>query len=279
MTLAKIFKKNKNVIIGAIHFPPLFGYKNFPGFDVALKNALADLRALEAGGADGIIFENNYDVPHREFVGPETVAMMTLLGMELRHKTKLPLGVSVLWNDYKAALAIAKIVGAQFIRVPVFVDTVKTKYGIIHGAPQDVIKYRSLIGAKNIAIFVDIHVKHAEVISRMSITESARRAMRAGADAIIVTGKWTADAPDTKDLELVRKAVGNFPVLVGSGSSTENIKGLLKSCTGVIVSTSLKRGQNRKNETNVKSWKQRIDPKKVIKFVQSARNGKWEIKF
>ena len=59
MTLAKIFKKRKNIIIGAIHFPPLLGYKDFPGLDVALKNAFADLRALETGGADGVIFENN----------------------------------------------------------------------------------------------------------------------------------------------------------------------------------------------------------------------------
>ena len=267
MTLAKIFKKRKNIIIGPIHFPPLLGYKDFPGLDVALKNAFADLRALETGGADGVIFENNYDVPHREFVGPETVAMMTLLGRELRRKTKLPLGVSVLWNDYRAALSIARVVGAQFIRVPVFVDTVKTNYGIIRGAPRDIIKYRSFIDAKNIAIFADIHVKHAEIISRANIVQSARHAARAGADAVIITGRWTADAPDIRDLELVRKAVGDFPILAGSGSSIENIKDLLTRCNGIIVSTSLKRGKNKKNETNVKNWKQRIEKRRVSEFV------------
>lgn len=61
----KIFKKKKKVIIGAVHFPPLLGYPGFPGFDVALKNAIFDLKAFEKGGVDGIIFENNYDIPHK----------------------------------------------------------------------------------------------------------------------------------------------------------------------------------------------------------------------
>jgi len=56
MTLAKVFRKNKNIIIGAIHLPPLLSYKDFPGLNIALKNALADLKAFESGGVDGVIF-------------------------------------------------------------------------------------------------------------------------------------------------------------------------------------------------------------------------------
>ena len=59
--LNSVFKKEKNIIIGAIHFPPLLGFKNFPGFELALKNALKDLRALEKGGADAAILENIYE--------------------------------------------------------------------------------------------------------------------------------------------------------------------------------------------------------------------------
>ncbi len=47
----KIFKKKK-VIIGVIHFPPLVGYSEFPGFEVALNNALSDLKAFENGGVN-----------------------------------------------------------------------------------------------------------------------------------------------------------------------------------------------------------------------------------
>ncbi len=68
MKLDKIFKKTNNIVIGAIHFPPLLGYPDFPGLDVCLKNAIDDLRAFEKGGVDGVIIENNYDIPHKEKV-------------------------------------------------------------------------------------------------------------------------------------------------------------------------------------------------------------------
>ena len=72
--LKTIFNKDKNIVIGAVHFPPLSGYADFPGLEVALQNALVDIRAFEAGGADAIIIENNYDIPHTEFVTAEVAA-------------------------------------------------------------------------------------------------------------------------------------------------------------------------------------------------------------
>ena len=164
--LHKIFNKDKNIIIGAIHFPPLVGYPDFPGFEAALKDALDDLRAFQGGGVDGVIIENNYDIPHKIQVLKETVDIMIELGKKIRAATELPLGVSVLWNDYQAAFTIAKKIGAQFIRVPVFVDKVKTDYGIVDGNPEKVTTYRKNIGAENIAIFTDIHVKHAKILNK-----------------------------------------------------------------------------------------------------------------
>jgi len=69
------------------------GYKNFPGFDIALKNALADLKTFKEGGADAIIFENNYDIPHKIIVGAPVFAAMTFLGKKLREATDMPMGV------------------------------------------------------------------------------------------------------------------------------------------------------------------------------------------
>lgn len=263
MKLNKIFKKNKNIIIGALHFPPLFGYPEFPGFDICLKNALEDLKAFENGGVDGIIIENNYDTPHKIFVEKETIDLMTKLGKEIKSKTKLPLGVSVLWNDYKAALIIAKEIGGQFIRVPVFVDNVKTGYGDIFANTKEILEYREKMKAEDIKLFTDIHVKHAELLDKKTIEESAKEAIDFGSDALIITGKWTGDAPNLDELNRVRNKIGDFPILIGSGADKDNIKDLCNYADGVIVSTSLKEGNNDNKEINVKSWKQRIDEKKV----------------
>lgn len=267
----KIFKKRKNVIIGVIHLPPLLGYKNFPGLKVALKNALSDLRAFEQGGVDGVIFENNYDIPHKAVVEAPVIGAMALLGKEIRGATKLPLGVNVLWNDYYASLSLAKLLNLQFIRIPVFVDRVKTEYGIIQGKPHEVRKLQSLVKADSVALFTDVHVKHAAVLSQQSIISSARLAIKNNADAIIVTGKWTGKAPNLKELKTLRKSIGDFPILIGSGTDEGNIKSLFRYANGAIVSTSLKKGRKKLKETNVKSYKQRIDLKKARSLIKQLK--------
>lgn len=271
MKLAKIFKKNKNIIIGAIHLPPLLGYKDFPGFNVALKNALADLKAFESGEVDGVIFENNYDIPHKISVDASIISSMTFLGEKLRKATRLPLGISVLWNDYRAALSIAKTLNLQFIRIPVFVDKVKTDYGIVEGEPKKVIDFRKSIGGENIALFTDIHVKHAKLLLKNSLIISANMAIKNKSDAIIITGKWTGNAPAINEVKILREKIGAFPVLIGSGTDNHNAKTLFQYANGAIVSTSLKSGVKKHNEVNVKSYAQRINRNKVKKMIESLK--------
>ena len=194
---------------------------------------------------------------------------MAILGKEIRKKTKLPLGVNVLWNDYRVSLSLAKLLNLQFIRVPVFVDKVRASCGVIEGNPQAVLKTRRDLKAEQVAIFTDIHVKHAVLVSRDTIRASASLAKKYQADAVIVTGKWTGDAPALNDLKQVREALGdNFPVLAGSGADSRNIRRLLRYASGVIISTSLKKGGKKQDETNVKTYNQRIDQKKVRSLIR-----------
>ncbi len=265
--LNKIFKKKNNIIIGAVHFPPLLGYDKFPGFKIAYINALKDIKAFEKGGADAIILENNYDIPHKVKVDCTVSASMTYLISQLKKHTKLPIGISVLWNDYQTALTIAKILDLQFIRVPVFVDEVKTSIGVITGEAKKVIAFRKEIKANKVQVFTDIQVKHCELLNKRPLAEAAREAMDKGADALIVTGNWTGDAPDQNMISDLRKEIKDFPILIGSGTDVQNAKGLFKSANGAIVSTSLKSGSVKAGEINVKGYGQRIDIKKVKKLL------------
>ncbi len=265
-----IFKKDKNIIIGAVHFPPLLGYPAFPGMAMASQNALRDLQAFSRGRADGVIFENNYDLPHTMEASSGTAVSMAYLGAELVHAARIPVGVNVLWNDFKTSFVLAKTLDLSFIRVPVFVDTVKTDCGVIKGNAREIVAFRKKLKAEQVALFTDIHVKHSKLLSRFSLVESARRAIRAGSDGLIITGKWTSDAPDIEELARVRAAVGKFPILIGSGVDSANVKNLFQYANGAIVSTSLKSGGKQRNETNIKSYKQRIDVRKVRKLLSTA---------
>ena len=258
-------------IIGVVHLSPLIGYPQHRGYQQVLQKALQDLRALDEGGLDGIIVENNYDLPHTIKVGAHTVSMMTLLAKEIVNNTTLPVGICVLWNDYQAALAIAKSVSAKFVRVPVFVDSVLTDFGEIAADAKAVLAYRLSIGAEDIAIFTDIQVKHARMLNPRAIGISALEAIQDGSDAIIVTGRWTADAPGLDKLQAVRKAIGRFPLLAGSGVDANNIRSILDIADGAIVSTSLKSGINRPNERNIKPADEQIDLQKVRQLMMTVK--------
>lgn len=263
--------KLHHTIIGALHLAPLHGYNQFPGEEQIIALALEDLLTFQEGGVDAVIFENNYDLPHHEKISDENYQLMLRVGKALKDQASIPLGVNVLWNDYDAALRLAKELQLEFIRVPVFVDDVETSYGIFRAVGERVRDLRSELRTDNTKIFADIHVKHSKIISTHSIEASARLAIDAGADGLIVTGKWTGDSPDVQDLQRVRTEVGDFPIIVGSGANSDNICKLFQVADAVIVSTALKEGQIDQTHTNLSEWQQRISRTKVAQFVTAAQ--------
>lgn len=231
-------------LIGMVHLPALPGSPGdtAQGMEPVIKGAVADARALEAGGASAIIIENFFDAPFaKDHVPPHTVAAMTRAVLAVRRATQLPLGVNVLRNDARTAIAIAHICDAQFVRVNVWVGAAVTDQGIIEGAARSAILYRREIGA-NVAVFADVFVKHAAQLGSGSIQDAARDAvLRGQADALIVTGAATGSHTSAEDLAAVKSALPNTPLLIGSGFDAGSAKQLMAHADGAIAGTSLKR--------------------------------------
>ncbi len=236
-----------NPLVGMVHLRALPGSPGWDGepMDAIIQHALADAHALEAGGADAIMIENFFDVPFaKDAVPPHTLAAMTLAVGAARRAVSLPIGVNVLRNDARAALAIAHLCGAQFVRVNVYVGAAVTDQGIIEGAARDAILYRRELNA-DVAIWADVCVKHAAQLGTVSLEDAARDAVHRGrADAIIVSGAATGYATDMEDVRRVKSVVPDTPVLIGSGFNTANAASLLLYADGAIVGTSLKTGGN-----------------------------------
>ena len=239
----KLFPGPK-AIIGMIHLPPLPGYPESKGIDHAIRQAVADLRALEDGGADGVLIENEYDRPHRVMASPETVAAMTRICRSVVQESETAIvGCEILLNDPRASIAVAGMSGARFIRTDYFVDKMtRPEYGEFAIDPEGLLEYRSQIAADKVLIFADIQVKYAEMVEARPLRESALLAREKGADAIVVTGNASGDAPTVDDLRAV--AGLGIPVLIGSGLKVGNARALLAECQGAIVGTSLMHNQS-----------------------------------
>ena len=227
-------------IIGMIHLPPLPDYPESPGIDEIIRHALRDLLLLEAAGVDGILIENEYDRPHRVTASPETVAAMTEITRAVVQESKNPIvGCEILLNDPKASLEVAKMSGARFIRTDYFVDAMtRPGYGEFEIDPPGLIDYRKSLGAEDVLILADIQVKYATMIEPRPLAESARSACEEKADAIVVTGSETGNAPTISDLREAA-AGSDVPVLIGSGLDADNAASLIAACDGAIVGSSL----------------------------------------
>ncbi len=256
---AEIFG-GKKPLIGVIHLPPLPGSPGHTGetLEGILVRALSDLLALSQGGADAAIVENFGDRPFSKYADKSTVAQMAVIVRELVREGKIPIGVNVLRSDGVAALSIAHAAGASFIRVNVFSGVAFTDQGLIEGCAREVLFLRKILGAR-VAILADIHVKHAFHFGDLS--DAARDAARNGADALIVTGKATGEAPDPQDLWTAQEASG-LPVLVGSGITPENLVHY-KEADGFIVGTWLKEGNEVENP---------VDPERVRRLSALLRS-------
>lgn len=150
------------------------------------------------------------------------------------------------------------------MRIPVFVDHVETHYGFeIRENPEEILAYRNHIGAEDIRILADIHVKHSTILNKDSVEESALKAIAQGADGLIVTGRWTGDMPNLAELEGIRRAVGDFPLITGSGTTDRNIRDILSIADGTIVGTFLKTDKREGHAINLRSFEETIDVDKV----------------
>lgn len=231
-------------MIGMIHLMPLVGYAKHPGIEKVLKHALHDLSVLERAHFNGALVENEFDHPHQVKGGPEIIASMTHILTEIVKKSHIPIGVEVLLNDPQASLAIAHVGGAQFIRTDYFVDRMaRDEYGgLMEINAKKLISYRHTIKADNIFVLTDLQVKYATLLEKgKTIGESAKQAIEAGSDGLIITGKVSGKAPKVSDLIEAKKVAATIvPVFVGSGYCVNNAGKLLKHADGAIVGTAIK---------------------------------------
>lgn len=262
-------------IIGMIHLPPLVGFEWYPWLETIIKKAISDLKTLEEWWIHAVIIENNYDIPHTRYLDTEIIVQMTYICNILRQNTSLPLGICCLWNDWKSALSIAKIIGMQFIRIPVFIDHIETHYGYeISEDPKDILAYRTKLWADDIKILTDIHVKHSTILNPDTIESSSLQAIQQGSDGLIITGKWTGDMPNLEELKGIRKVVGNFPIITGSGTTDKNITQILSIADGTIVGTFLKTNTKEEHAINLRSFEEKIDINKV--HLLTSLYGLWD---
>jgi membrane complex biogenesis BtpA family protein len=265
VSLTTIFK-TATPVIGVVHLLPLPTSPQWGGdLQQVMARAEQEATALASGGVHGIIVENFFDAPFTKGqVDPAVVSAMSLIVQRLQQLVAVPIGINVLRNDARSALAIATCVNVQFIRVNVLTGVMATDQGLIEGCAYELLRYRRELGSE-VKILADVLVKHARPLGSPNLTTAVQETIDRGlADGIILSGWATGSPPSLEDLELAKAAAKDIPVFIGSGASWENIGKLMQSADGVIVASSLKRKGD---------IQQPIDPIRVRHFVEALEAG------
>ncbi|ASJ10503.1 hypothetical protein A3L12_03905 [Thermococcus sp. P6] len=236
-------------LIGMVHLKPLPGSYLYDGdFEGVVDSALRDARALERAGFDAVMVENFGDVPFPKYADKTTVAAFTAVAKAVRDEIHLPLGINVLRNDGMAAYSIAYAVRADFIRVNVLSGVAFTDQGVVEGIAHGLARLRKLLPSR-IEVFADVHVKHAVHLSDFedALLDTVERGL---ADAVVVSGRATGRPVDVEKLALA-KEISPVPVLVGSGTTYDNLPDLWRYADGFIVGTWIKRGGRVEREVSI----------------------------
>jgi membrane complex biogenesis BtpA family protein len=242
-SLSDLFGVEKPVI-GMVHLWPLPGALAYSGhgMDPILDHARRDAEALLEGGVDGLIVENMWDLPY--YVGSdvqlEAITAQTVAARAVADMASVPVGVNVIHNGWQAELAIAVAAGLDFIRICILTGARLWDTGDLdHGCAADLLRRRKELGAEHIKLFADVDKKHSVPFPGLDLETHIEWTEFYRADALIVSGRMTGDAPP---LEKVRRAkeAATRPILMGSGTTAENIADFLQYADGAIVGSSLK---------------------------------------
>lgn len=257
-------------IIGTIHLPPLPGTPRYDGRTVKqiCERAVEDAHRYAEGGVDGLIVENEGDIPFvkPDDLGPETPACMAVVTAAVIDAVGLVTGVLVLANATLHSLAVAKAVGAQFVRANQWANAYIANEGFLEGTAGQALRYRASLGGSDIRVLADVHVKHGShsIVGDRTVAELTRDTEAFDADVVIATGQRTGDPTQVDEVRAIAD-VATRPVLVGSGLSADNARDLLAHSNGAIVGSAMKEGGAWWNPVSVNSTRKIMDVVKGLR--------------
>ena len=239
-------------IIGMVHLAPLPGsplYDRDGGMQKIIDLAAEDIEALQAGGIDAVMFGNEGDRPYLLKATPQSLAAMAFAIGELKRLVTVPFGVDYLW-DPVATIGLAVASGARFAR-EIFTGVYESDMGLWQPDAAAAVRLRADCNRPDLKLMFNINAEFASPIGNRSIAARARSAMFSSlADVILVSGPMTGQPVETGDLQIVKDALPDAPVLANTGVTIGNIGEILDVGDGAVIGTHFKIDGNTWNQVH-----------------------------
>ena len=255
---------DKKPVIGMVHLGALPGaplYDAEDGLEGLLAGAAGDLAALQKAGFDAVMFGNENDRPYEFDADTASTATMAYVIGALRSEITVPFGVNVLW-DPMSTMALAAATGAAFVR-EIMTGSYASDMGPWAPDAGEALRYRRRLGRHDLALLYNVSAEFAWSLDGRPLADRARSAVFSSVpDAILVSGPMTGEAAAMSDLESVKRALPDTPVLANTGVKHETVADVLKVADGCIVGSALKVDGN--------TWNP-VDPERAAEFMRLVR--------
>ena len=238
-----------------------------PGFDFekgipwVIENARKNLRALQDGGVDAVMFSNEFSIPYVTRVDTAIVATMARIIGEIKDEIVIPFGINVLW-DPKASIDLAVATDAAFVR-EIFTGVYASDFGLWNTNCGEVVRHRKSIHGESIRLLFNIVPEAAVYLAGREPADIARSTVfNTNPDALCVSG-ITAGAQVSADILMkVKDAVPQTIVFANTGVNIESVEERLSIADGAVVGTTFKHEGHTWND---------VDPDRVKTFMDKAR--------
>ena len=253
-------------LIAMVHLSALPGaplYDAAGGIEAIVEAAGRDLDALCAAGFDAVMFGNENDRPYEFAVDTASTATMAYVIGRLRPRITVPFGVNVLW-DPMSSIGLAAATGAAFVR-EIFTGTYASDMGPWTPDAGKAMRYRDRLARSDMPLLYNVSAEFAHSLDRRPLADRARSAVFSSIpDAILVSGPITGEPAPMRDLESVKAALPDMPVLANTGVKHATVRDVLAIADGCIVGSALK--------VDGHTWNA-VDPERAREFVAIAKGN------
>mgnify|MGYP000403526641 FL=1 len=231
-------------IVALLHLDALPGDPGFCGsIDAVLNHAGEDLRALQDGGVDGILFANEFSLPYQPVADIATISTMAYIIGSLKSELKIPYGVNVVKNPI-ATIELGAATGAKFGR-SCFSGAYMGEYGLYASNSGEAVRKRKALEIQDFKLLFKVNPEADTYLVHRDVKVVAKSIMFGGfADGLCVSGAAAGSEPDDSILAQVYSVAkpNGVPVFCNTGCKHENVRQKLELCDAVCMGTAFKTG-------------------------------------
>lgn len=232
----------KKPIISMLHLDALPGdpmYMQGSGMEAIVAHAREDLRALQAGGVDGILFSNEFSLPYERKMSFVTPAAMARVIGELMSEIKVPFGVDCI-SDGLATLELAAAVGADFVR-GTFCGVYVGDGGLYDNDFSKLLRRKAALPLSKLRMLYFINPESDRNLDTRPLADIAKSTIfKAHPDGLCISASAAGQDVDDQLIDQVKTAAPDVVVLCNTGCRKDTIIKKLSTADAAVVGTTFK---------------------------------------